>query len=169
MNEVFKHLYIHYHPMISVMVLKNSGSQEEADDVFQESIIALHRQVKQGRFEGKSSIKTYLYSIGKNLWIRQLSKINRHVALDMEKLEKSAYVDSLLTSNEKLRGLLAKLDEACNRLLTEYYLMGISHQVIMGRFNLGSVDAARNKKHRCMKKLMDIIKSGGFKKSDFLD
>lgn len=73
-NEALKHLYDQNFPGIKGHVLGNSGSGDDAKDVFQEGIIALFHNVVDGKFKGESAVNTYLISICKNLWFRRLRK-----------------------------------------------------------------------------------------------
>jgi len=44
---VLQFIYKNYYPSIRNFVLNNSGSEEDAKDIFQESIIIIYRKVKE--------------------------------------------------------------------------------------------------------------------------
>ena len=54
-------------------ILGNSGSREEAIDIFQEAVIAFYENVRDGKFKGESAISTYVFSIGKFKWLNQMT------------------------------------------------------------------------------------------------
>jgi DNA-directed RNA polymerase specialized sigma24 family protein len=62
-KEILNRLYSTYFPMILQLVLNNNGNEDDAKDVFQESIIVLYNKVKSGNFELNSKLKTFLYSV----------------------------------------------------------------------------------------------------------
>ena len=44
-------------------MLNNNGNEDDAKDIFQESIIVLYEKVKAGKFELSSKLKTFIYSV----------------------------------------------------------------------------------------------------------
>ena len=65
-NEPVQELYRSYFESV-VYYLKGLGcSEEDAQDIFQESILILIEQVQQDKFKGDSSVKTYLTGIKHN-------------------------------------------------------------------------------------------------------
>ena len=72
-NCVLQHVYKNYYPTIQNFILNNSGSDDDAKDIFQEAIIVIYRKVKEDkRFLLNSSFKTFMYSIARHLWLKQL-------------------------------------------------------------------------------------------------
>ncbi|MDQ1152448.1 RNA polymerase sigma factor (sigma-70 family) [Sphingobacterium zeae] len=67
-------IYKRYYPSISHMILQNNGREDEAKDIFQEAVIVLYDKVSKGNFELSSKLKTYLYSICRRLWLKQLNR-----------------------------------------------------------------------------------------------
>ena len=60
-----------------------------------------------------------------------------------------------------------KLDQGCQRLLRMYYYDSKSMKQIMADFGLGSEQAAKTKKFRCMKKLEGLFAAHQIKKDSF--
>lgn len=60
--------------MILFLVTKNNGSEEDAEDVFQDSLIIVFKKIKANEFDLSCSFRTYLYSVSRNLWLQKLSK-----------------------------------------------------------------------------------------------
>ena len=50
---------------------------EDARDLFQESLMVLVKNLRKEEFVLSCSVKTYLYSIMRNLWLKRLSKKNK--------------------------------------------------------------------------------------------
>ena len=64
-------LYKQHYRMIIKLIVKNNGSEEEAKDIYQESLIVLWQKAKSENFILTSKISTYLYSICLNLWRKE--------------------------------------------------------------------------------------------------
>ena len=71
-NASFALLYRFYYPAIEAHIIRNSGSQADAEDVFQEAIVVLLQQIRRVDFVLTSSLKTYLFAIARNLWLKRL-------------------------------------------------------------------------------------------------
>ena len=54
--------------------------------------------------------------------------------------------------------LMNELGEDCRRILVEYYYNNRSFSELMELFNVNSIQAAKNKKWRCLKYLEKIFK-----------
>lgn len=157
----FRQLYRDCYAMIESLVVKNSGSPEQAKDVFHDGVIVFFNKAKKN-LEMTSSIKTYLYSICRNIWLSQLRKKKRELPLD----DKFEYVDvkgdifETLVVNERkkiIAELLGQLGGDCKKLLQLFYFNRMKMQKIKEVFNLGSEQAAKNKKSQCLKKLRQMV------------
>ena len=85
-NDSYSLLYKKYFPSIANYIEQNSGNDQDAEDIFQESIIILLGKVRQSDFNLTSSLKTYLFSIAKNLWLKKIKS-------DKNSLIQNALVD----------------------------------------------------------------------------
>jgi DNA-directed RNA polymerase specialized sigma24 family protein len=70
-TESLKKIYQSYYPVISSLVLRNNGSEFEAKDIFQESVILLYEKLQQPEFRLTCSIKTFIYAVSKRLWLKK--------------------------------------------------------------------------------------------------
>jgi RNA polymerase sigma factor (sigma-70 family) len=161
-NTILKLVYKEYFPLIRSFILQNSGSEDDAKDIFQEAIIAIYKKSSDFDFEITSSFKTFLYSICRQLWLKQLR--NRKIHLNniveiTERIEFDNEVDeSLDDSLEKrlFRKHFNALNKECQKLLRLAMqkvqakdiarLMGYSEQFV------------RNRKYRCKGMLAKLIK-----------
>ncbi|MFA6542504.1 MAG: sigma-70 family RNA polymerase sigma factor, partial [Bacteroidota bacterium] len=53
--------------MVVSYILKNNGSEEDADDMLQEAVIVLWENVRSGRFEYTSKLSTYIFAVVQNM------------------------------------------------------------------------------------------------------
>jgi RNA polymerase sigma factor (sigma-70 family) len=73
-NNVLEFIYRKYFPIVRFFVVKNSGTDEDAKDVFQEALILIFKRLKDDSLDLTCAFKTYLYSVCRILWLRQLEK-----------------------------------------------------------------------------------------------
>ncbi len=73
-DYIIKYIYQELFPMILFLVTKNTGSEEDAEDIFQDSLIIVFKKIKANDFELSCSFRTYIYSVSRNLWLQKLSK-----------------------------------------------------------------------------------------------
>ena len=71
-SSSFELLYKFFFPSIASYIKQNTGSNEDAEDVFQEAIIVLLQKVRQPDFVLTFSLNTYLYAVAKNIWLIEL-------------------------------------------------------------------------------------------------
>jgi DNA-directed RNA polymerase specialized sigma24 family protein len=53
-------IYRSHYSMVQTLVINNSGTSDDARDIFQEAIIVLYEKAKSGSFELHAQLKTYL-------------------------------------------------------------------------------------------------------------
>jgi DNA-directed RNA polymerase specialized sigma24 family protein len=71
-----KELYQNHYTMIVKLILSNSGTEQEAKDVYQDGVIAFYEKLQQKNFSLTCQIKTYLYAVCRRLWLKGLPKRN---------------------------------------------------------------------------------------------
>ncbi len=161
-DEAMNFLYSAMYRKITSYINKNSGSDQDADDIFQDSLIALYKSAKVNRLDEVNNIQAYFYSICRNLWLKALKKNQRTTALtdEYDTLGEEAIQVTTLLSDEKstlLDRLLKGLGESCKNILVYYYYERLKMKEIMTLMNFSSEQVAKNKKSSCMKKLKETI------------
>ncbi|HHM20710.1 MAG TPA: sigma-70 family RNA polymerase sigma factor [Bacteroidetes bacterium] len=165
-ERAFRRLYQSYYKTIENLVNQNSGSPDDVKDVFHDGLIVLFNNAKKEDFQLTSSLKTYLYSVCRNIWLMKLRKVKKESPLkDHHKhipMEQSIF-DTLVSNDRKkfVESLLEKLSEDCRRLIVLYYFNKMKMAQLKEVFGLGSEQAAKNKKSQCMKKLRQLAMNAG--------
>lgn len=143
---------------------KYGGSQEMALDVYQDAIIVLFQNIKEEKLsELTSSIKTYLFSIGRFKFISELRKKKTVLTKDGE-LEIAGpgldIEDDRILKEERLTQIenaLEQLGEHCRELLKLYYYKQLSMTDIMIQMDYKNTSTAKNQKYKCMQKLRKLM------------
>lgn len=166
-TNTLKVIYTFNYPKIEALVLKNSGSKEEAKDVYQEAFITVWQNIKQDKFIAKNetSIDAYLYAIAKNKWMDVLRSKGFKTTTVMSQLdnlnlksEETPEINDDILNEKRLQDVMqafSNIGEACKSLLMKFYFEKKSMQLIAEELVLDAA-STRNKKYRCMQKLREL-------------
>jgi RNA polymerase sigma factor (sigma-70 family) len=158
-NRILSYLYNSYYKMVSDYVRKNGGSDDDAGEVMQESVVSLYRQITSGEFSVKSDLKGYFFGVARNLWIAQLRHRSRLAYFEDEPADLSLNEDQYKAMLERIVARsFALLAEDCQTVLT-LYGDGLSYEEIADRMGLKNAVYARRKMYLCKEALMKIIKT----------
>jgi len=158
-------IFKEHYGLLENYVMNNNGSKEDAADVIQETIVAFIEIVQQDKFRGDASVKSFLYSITKNLWLTELRKKasadNRNRIFEKAKDTTEQETVNHLIKKEyynSIQQLFAKLGEKCKQLLMLVYYEDLSMKEIFEQMpDYQNEQVLRNKKYKCMKQLEQMI------------
>ena len=72
-DEVFDYIYSSSYWIVRNFVINNSGTEEDAEDIFQDTIIAIILKAKANGMKIKHSFKAYFIKACKNQWFKKLA------------------------------------------------------------------------------------------------
>jgi RNA polymerase sigma factor (sigma-70 family) len=163
-DSAIRHLYNAYFETSGGYVKQNSGSQQDAEDTFQEVVINFIELVQQQRFRGETSINNFLYSITRHIWLNELKRRrrakNREEKYDREQDKTDPEMAAMIADQElreQLMGIIGGLGEACRKILVAFYYEGLSMREILGRMDYQNEQVLRNKKYKCMIQLEQTL------------
>ncbi|WP_299434268.1 sigma-70 family RNA polymerase sigma factor [uncultured Aquimarina sp.] len=81
-------------------ILRNYGSIEDVEDVFQDALVVLYQKIKSGLLKISVPIKTYFYGICKNIWRTRLRNKLKLVGDDTKLKNKEQITDSVVKDIE---------------------------------------------------------------------
>lgn len=154
-----------YRNMVS-LVMKNSGSEDEARDIFQDALIVFWQKANDPSFQLTSKISTYLYSVCQNLWRKELDRKKRFEESDKEESTENTFEKEEMV--QIVHDCINELGESCKEILTLYYFDGLSMEKIAEKMGLANSDTAKTKRYKCKKRLDSMIRER-YTSSDFLD
>jgi RNA polymerase sigma factor (sigma-70 family) len=165
-EKALEFLYKKYYRMMTKLVISNSGTEEEARDVYQDALIVFWQKATSGNLVLTSKMSTFIYSICQNLWRKELDRKKR---LSNEEKDSSIVMDTETAEKEKIVArCIDQLGETCKKVLMYYYFEEMSMQDIADKLGFANTDTAKTKKYKCKKKLDDLIKAQ-YSEQDFLD
>lgn len=164
-HEVLSYIYRSFYQQIKYFVNTNSGTDNDAEDIYQEALIVIYRKLKDGELEIKNcSFNTYLYSVCKLLWLKQLEKKRIKQDYYMQDDEFTDLEDdNILDVYEKSEKYklyqkhFAKLQEDCRKVIG-LSLERVSLRDIAEIMGYKSEKYAKKKKYQCKEKLIEKIK-----------
>jgi len=134
-------------------------------DIYQEAFVALRKQAIAGKlYEVNSSLRTYLFGIGKNMIFNYLKREKKFVPLTSDPTEGITSIEieketTLTIEQELLRSNFKKLGEKCKQMLTMFYYRGLSIDEIAEQGGYENANVVRSQKSRCLKTLKERIKA----------
>ena len=159
-NEVLSALYKKYYNIVLKFIVNNSGTQEAAQDIYQETIIVLYENVQKPGFELNCQLQTYIFSIAKRLWLKQLKKSSKTFLFkedgENELVDVSEEISEHLNKEvelDKLTQSLTELGEPCATLIKDFYVHKLSMDEIAEKFGYTNADNAKNQKYKCLQRL----------------
>ena len=164
-RDVISDLYVEIYPLILKFVKANSGNDNDAKDLLQEAMLVLLLKFKQEDFDLDCSFRTYVYSVCKKLWMKQLRSRKR---LDVKMIDVSLFMDesvNILFDEESkyikeyflFRRHFHSLSQICRDII-ELVLKDFSYSEIADKLKLSDSEYVRKKKYRCKENLIKRIK-----------
>ncbi len=146
-------------------ILKNSGNEQQAKDVYQEAFLAMWRNVKNDKFsaESETAINGYIYTIAKNKWMDHLRSsryknttfINREIEFNESEIEENELQNNKI---KLIMDSLNELGERCQLLLKLFYFEKKPFREIAQIMAMDEA-SARNAKYRCQEQLKRITQN----------
>lgn len=167
-NHVIQYIYKADFGRISQMVIKNSGSEDDAEDIFQESLIIIFKRLRdEEKFDLTSSFSTYIYSIARLIWLKKLreskkmevTELNREMEEYLEFEEPPPVQDKDLRLAVYQRNLLL-IPEDCQKILV-LTAQDVSAKEIAEKLGFRSDTYVRKRRHFCKEFLVNKIKEDG--------
>ena len=139
--------------------------EESAADVFQDTVVSLHNNIVKGKlFELTSSLKTYLYAIGKNIIRKKLNKMEVIFEQEEEQIADTMTVEiidemALNKRQQLVSSLMNNMDESCQIILRLFYFKGFSMPSIAQHLEeYKNENVVRTQQFRCVTILKKMVR-----------
>ena len=165
-NEAISYIYQSYFETLSSLIVHNSGSRQDSEDVIQEVMVTFVHIIREGKFRGESSIKTFLMSLTRNFWLNSLRTKERltarNMAFEKGREQEEESVMELIAERERkaqMLQLLEKTGEMCKKILLLFYYKEMPVKEMLQHLPYENEQVIRNKKSKCLKALSEQIKT----------
>ena len=164
-NEfVLKRVYKENFPAIKKYIVSNSGDEDDAKDLYQEAFMVFYQKVKENEFELQSSIKTYLYAVARNLWLKKLRLFSSGMIVPLKDEDDYSEVAEDVEQAEDrdnevkhLKLALDQLGEPCKTILNDFFYHKKSMEEIAVKMNYTNSANAKNQKYKCFNRLKKLF------------
>lgn len=161
-NDALKYLYKDPLRKIRKFILMNSGTLDDADDVFQDAIIVLFQYVKNGKYKEEYDLDGFLFRVAKNSWIDLARKNKKIIKASFIGFDISDDTDHLkdLIKDEQLSTfhfLFNKLEDNCKKILSYVIFDKKNMKEISQLMGLKDENVAKNQHYRCKKYFTKIL------------
>lgn len=161
-NDALKYLYKDPLRKIRKYILNNSGTLEDADDVFQDAVVVLFHYVKTGKYKEEYDLDAFLYKVAKNSWIDLARKKQKVIKDGLKGYDVSDDADFLqdMIKEEQLNAfhkLFNQLEENCKKILSYVIFDKKSMKEISVLMGLKDDNVAKNQHYRCKKYFSTIL------------
>ncbi len=170
-EQALKQIYRNYFKPVLHLVTTNNGSEDDAKDIYQDAVCVLYDNVRNNGLELSCSLSTYIYSISRNLWLKELRKRNNG-DLRLKDNEDHADINSedetelFLLKEKRITVVsqgLSQLGEPCSTLLSDFFYHKLSMEEIARKMGYTNAENAKNQKYKCFVRLKKLILSIGKK------
>jgi len=158
-RKVLRYIYDRYLGIITQFIEKNNGTADEAQDIYQESVIACYQNFRKEGFELTCQFSTYLFAIAKRLWYKELQKKSSLYPIFSQLTGTEVLEDDLPFIQERERRLdlmdksITQLGFSCQNLIKSFYIDKKNMQEIALEMGYTNADNAKNQKYKCLQKL----------------
>ncbi len=162
-SKVLNLIYSNYAKRIQGHIIRNGGSADDANDVFQDALMVIYNKAKKGDFQLTSKFSTYLTSICRFIWDRKRrKKANNTVTIpEDDRFINEKDIEKDIIRREKhhvFRENLLKLGETCQKILLLFFQKKNMEEIAKA-MNFKNGHTARNRKYRCQKELEKLVKN----------
>ena len=164
LDPVLQFMYAQYYDLLKIHIIQNGGNEADAEDIFQEVLVSFIEIVKAGKFRGDSSIKSFLFSLNRNIWLNELKKRGRAQVRELkyEKAQDTEEADTATLiagreSRKQVMELVERLGEGCRKILVAFYYEDKNMKEILETTDFENEQVVRNKKYKCLKQLEQIL------------
>jgi RNA polymerase sigma factor (sigma-70 family) len=149
-----------YLPMITHMINRMGGSNQDSEDIFQEALMSIINKIDNNKLILTSSFSTYLYAVCKNLRLCQIYQIKRENEYMYVYLKEMYYSEK---ETDKIREVREKrfwhyfeqLSDVCKQILQLYHE---KYSVKEIADELGNTENyIRKRKYECKNRLAKLV------------
>ncbi|MBH8560268.1 RNA polymerase sigma factor [Hymenobacter negativus] len=164
-EQALTRLYRRAFPLVRRYMGGHGGTDQDAQDVFQDALVVLYEQAVGGTLVLTASASTYLVGIARNLWHHEQRRRARlpHEALpdDADPLAALAAEESddAIEPTFAVLDYVARLGEKCRNVLLAFYYFQQPLTQIAEANGYRSVRSATVQKFKCLERLRNSVRA----------
>ena len=162
-SKVLSELYQNFSPKIIQYISQNSGDEDAAQDIIQETLVTIYHQAKEKNLVLTVPFDAYFFLLCKRHWLNELKKNSKTQVTNVEESlsisddahEQVAETELYESRSALFQSKLKELSKACRDLLEKAFVIKSMQKVaeVLGV----SYGYARKKKSECIGKLTQLV------------
>lgn len=162
-NEALALIYKSTLPKIRNYILRNSGTDDDVKDVFQDAVVIFYRRVKTGKIDEMLNIDGFLYSVSRNLYLNHISRYasrTLRIPIDADHESTEDFFQELLVKEKEVQmdNLLSRLGDSCMKILKMALFQHYTMKEIAKKLGYANQDVVKSKNYKCRQKLTELLK-----------
>ncbi len=165
-QKVVRQVYeVHREAFASFLQKQYNVGRQNALEVYPLSFSIFYFNIKNQKLKPplQSTLRTYLFSIGKNVFRKEMKKL-KPLSVKDEGFDEAvnADIEQWYENKERarlVRRLLGRIDEPCRKLLSLIYIQEYAFDAVAREMNLNNTGTVRKRKFDCLKKLRKLLQS----------
>ena len=154
-------LYKSYFKYTKNFVQKNSGSLEDAQDIFQDALIILYEKLNADNFQVYTCLENYVTGIAKNLWLKKLRnyQFSEEISENYYQIHQAEINDAIENERnyvDKLHDYISSISQHCQNLIQDIFMKNRSIEEIQNKYNYSTKQNAQNQKYKCVEQIRRI-------------
>ncbi len=157
-TALLEEIYANHAGTVRAWVMRNSGTADEARDLFQDALVDLYQSAADESFTLTCPLGGYLFYLCRNKWLNRLREKKRET--EVRNIEAERYIpDNTLVSSleaaetsrlrqERLDRTFAQLSETCRNLL-RLLGRGLSSAEVAKQLEMTDSNTVYRRKHAC--------------------
>lgn len=160
-SKAQRYLYDQYGPQLMGLCMRYTGLREDAEEVFHDSLIKVFRNLE--KFQGNSSLKTWINRIGVNTALDFLRKrknalLVEHISDSSLEIKDTVLEQEVSMEAEVAMKLMHKLPLNQQIIINLFVIDELSHKEIAAQLNI-SEEASRSQYSRAKRSLTELVKT----------
>lgn len=158
-NELYKTAF----PPIKKYIRSKYGSNDDAEDCFQEAILSLIKKIKIGTYNESHEVKNFLFILSRNIWFNKVKRMGKFSSQEIENFQvqdDSATGEAVIIESERqkaLEELMSSAGSKCKELMRLMLFENKKVKEIVGIMGFSSEDVVKTTNYRCKQKLKTAL------------
>lgn len=155
-NIAYGLMYELYYPVTERYILRNNGTEDDARDVFQETLLVLMDRIPKEDFQLTSSLKTYVFSIASRIWLKKLRDAKKIAGTPEHSMMPDAGAtafelkEEAATQNSFLQQVFNSVTSHCQLLLMRIFLEEARREDLVAEMGYKNTHTFDNQKYKCL-------------------
>ncbi len=161
-NKVVSYLTEKLSGKIYHYVIQHGGRAEDVGELLDDALMVAHQYALSQKFKKNTSIPAFVFQVSKYQFLKNIRAEQHKKTIQVDDVlynlkEEEEVLDYDEVHMKALKLVLNELKPPCKEVLVDFYYKNFTMHEIAQKYNLGSEQAAKNRKYRCIKKLRELF------------